>query len=122
MCAFCRVRVEYHRQAPGNRAGPIHWNARKMKKQIVRVSILQSAKVAAALYLVISIPMCLLMLIPAMWGGGGVAGVSVVMLIVMPLLYTAFGFVFTLIGAWVYNLVASHVGGFEFTTVEVAGD
>jgi hypothetical protein len=93
-----------------------------MKKQIVRVSILQSAKVAAALYLVISIPLCLLMLIPAMLGGGAIPGFSVVMLIAMPVLYTVFGFLFTLVGAWVYNLVASQVGGFEFTTVEVAGD
>lgn len=40
----------------------------------------------------------------------------------MPVLYTVLGFVFTLVGAWVYNLVASYVGGFEFTTLEVAGD
>lgn len=92
-----------------------------MRKQIVRVSVLQSAKVAAVLYLVISIPMCLLMLIPALMGHGG-AGYSVVMLIVMPILYTLFGFIFTLIGAWVYNLVASRMGGFEFTTVEVGAD
>jgi hypothetical protein len=93
-----------------------------MKKQIVRVSILQSAKVTAALYLVISIPLCLLMLIPAMFGSGGIPGFPVFMLIVMPVFYTVFGFLFTLIGAWVYNLVASQVGGFEFTTAEVAGD
>lgn len=92
-----------------------------MRKQIVRVSVLQSAKVAAVLYLVISIPMCLPMLIPALMGHGG-AGYSVVMLIVMPVLYTLFGFIFTLIGAWVYNLVASRMGGFEFTTVEVGAD
>jgi hypothetical protein len=92
-----------------------------MKKQIVRVSILQSAKVAAALYLVISIPLCLVMLIPALLGGG-MPGVSMVMVIAMPVLYTVFGFLFTLVGAWVYNLVASQVGGFEFTTAEVAGD
>jgi hypothetical protein len=93
-----------------------------MKKQIVRVSILQSAKVAAALYLVISIPLCLSMLIPLMLTGGAMAGVSVGMLIALPVFYTVFGFLFTLIGAWVYNLVASQVGGFEFTTLEVAGD
>lgn len=28
----------------------------------------------------------------------------------------------TLVGAWVYNLVAAQVGGFEFTTVEIGGD
>jgi hypothetical protein len=93
-----------------------------MKKQIVRVSVLQSAKVAAALYLVISIPLCVLMLIPAMIMGTGVGGFSVVMLIAMPVLYTVFGFLFTLVGAWVYNMVASQVGGFEFTTREVGAD
>jgi len=36
----------------------------------------------------------------------------------MPLLYTLFGFVFTLVGAWVYNLIAARIGGFEFTTAE----
>lgn len=94
-----------------------------MKKQIVRVSVLQSAKVAAALYLVISIPMCLIMLIPMMMAPVPAAkGFSLGMLILMPVMYTVLGFIFTVFGAWVYNLVASYVGGFEFTTVEVAGD
>ncbi|MDN4058955.1 hypothetical protein QPK31_12060 [Massilia sp. YIM B02769] len=91
-----------------------------MKKQVVSVSILQNAKVMAALYLVLSIPFTLLMIIPALMGQG--AGVSVAMLILMPVLYTLMGFVFTLVGAWVYNVVAARVGGFEFTTVEVAKD
>lgn len=38
----------------------------------------------------------------------------------MPILYTMFGFVFALLGAWMYNVAASMVGGFEFTTAEVA--
>lgn len=37
----------------------------------------------------------------------------------MPPLYTVFGFIFTLIGAWIYNLVASKVGGFEYMTAEM---
>lgn len=41
-------------------------------------------------------------------------------LIAMPILYTMFGFVFPLLGAWMYNVAASMVGGFEFTTAEVA--
>lgn len=88
-----------------------------MKKQVVSVSLLQNAKLMAALYFVISIPFTLLMIIPAVMGQG--AGLSLMMLVLMPLLYTLMGFVFTLIGAWVYNLVASLVGGFEFTTAEV---
>ncbi|XYJ11868.1 hypothetical protein ACSUZJ_07715 [Telluria sp. B2] len=88
-----------------------------MKKQVVSVSILQNAKVMGALYLVISIPLTLFMTIPTLLTQG--AGVSILAMILMPLLYTAFGFVFTLFGAWVYNLIAARVGGFEFTTAEV---
>jgi hypothetical protein len=32
------------------------------------------------------------------------------------------GFVFTLFGAWVYNVIAARIGGFEFTTAEVGKD
>lgn len=91
-----------------------------MKKQIVQVSGMQCAKVAAALYLVISIPFCLLMLIPVMMAPVPAPGFSVAMLILMPVFYTVFGFVFTLVCAWVYNLLAKRIGGFEFTTVEIA--
>ncbi len=91
-----------------------------MKKQVVSVSILQNAKVMGVLYLVISIPLTLFMTIPALLTQG--AGVSILAMVLMPLLYTAFGFVFTLIGAWVYNLIAARIGGFEFTTAEVAKD
>lgn len=91
-----------------------------MKKQIVRVAILQNAKVMAALYFVISIPLVAISAIPLMmgeWVGG-----SLLVMLLMPLLYTALGFVFTLFGAWVYNVVAERVGGFEFTTVEIGKD
>jgi len=91
-----------------------------MKKQVVSVSLLQNAKLMAALYFVISIPFTLLMIIPAVMGQG--AGLSLMMLVLMPLLYTLMGFVFTLIGAWVYNLLAARIGGFEFTTAEVGKD
>ncbi|MEX5746896.1 hypothetical protein [Massilia sp. X63] len=87
-----------------------------MKKQIVHVSVLQSAKVMAVLYLVLSLPMVAIMAIPASASG---QGLSLTMLILMPVLYTILGFIFTAIGAWVYNIVAGKVGGFEFTTSEV---
>lgn len=90
-----------------------------MKKQVVHVSVLQSAKVMAVLYLVLSIPMVAIMAIPAMMGTeGAAAGMTLGMLVLMPILYTVLGFIFTAIGAWVYNLVAARVGGFEFTTTE----
>ena len=89
-----------------------------MKKQIVHVSVLQSAKVMAVLYLVLSLPMVAIMAIPASASG---QAFSMAMLIMMPILYTVLGFVFTAVGAWVYNIVAGKVGGFEFTTSEVDG-
>jgi hypothetical protein len=91
-----------------------------MKKQIVRVSALQTSKVMAVMYLVISLPMLALAAIPAWLSGQGTN--LWLMLILGPLLYTLFGFLFTLLGAWIYNLVAARVGGFEFTTAEVGGD
>jgi hypothetical protein len=90
-----------------------------MKKQIVQVSVLQSAKVAAVLYLVITVPLAAILLIPTMLMGSAGFGVPTGALIAMPVLYALCGFVFTVIGAWIYNFVASLVGGFEFTTAEV---
>lgn len=93
-----------------------------MKKQIVQVSILQSSKVMAALYFVISIPIALIMLIPTMLAPSPGVGFSLAMVILMPVLYAVFGFLFSLLGAWVYNLIAARIGGFEFQTVEVGND
>lgn len=92
-----------------------------MKKQIVNISKLQTAKVMAVLYLVTSLPMVLLTGIP-MYFGRSETSMSIGWLVAMPILYTVFGFLFTLLGAWIYNGVASLVGGIEFTTAEVAGD
>jgi hypothetical protein len=88
-----------------------------MKKQIVRVSPFQCAKVMAALYLVMSIPFVLFMLAMPMPAGA----MPKWALIAMPLFYVLFGFLFSLLGAWIYNLVAGVVGGFEYTTREVPG-
>lgn len=89
-----------------------------MKKQIVRVSVLQSAKVAAVFYLLVSAPLIVLMFFVTKMMPG--PGLPMAALIVMPILYTLFGFLFALLGAWMYNFAASMVGGFEFTTAEVA--
>ncbi|MFC4929777.1 hypothetical protein [Massilia sp. GCM10023247] len=91
-----------------------------MKKQIVRVSVLHNAKLMAAIYFVVSLPLVLMMAVPMMMAEG--TGASLLAMLLMPVLYTAFGFVFTLFGAWVYNGVAARVGGFEFTTGEAGKD
>jgi hypothetical protein len=89
-----------------------------MKKQITSISPFQTAKVMALLYFAVSLPFIVLMGLmfsfmpgpkPPMMG----------MMFAMPFFYLIFGFVFTIICAWVYNLVAKWVGGIEFTTSEI---
>jgi predicted Co/Zn/Cd cation transporter (cation efflux family) len=89
-----------------------------MKKRIEQVSLVQNAKVVAVLYLLLSLPVLVILWVAAAFTGHGL--VSGVALVVFPLIYALSGFVFTLIGAWIYNVVASMVGGFEFTTKEVS--
>jgi len=89
-----------------------------MKKQIVNVSAVQAGKVIAALYFVCSFPVLLLMGVSSMFSA---QSFPVLLMIAMPVLYAAIGFVFTVIGALLYNLVAARVGGIEFTTREVGG-
>lgn len=88
-----------------------------MKKQIINVSPLQTAKVFALLYFVISIPLIVIMAISFIAAPAG-ARPPMGFLIAVPFLYMIFGFIFTLIGAWVYNLVTGWVGGIEYTTIE----
>ncbi len=88
-----------------------------MKKRIKSVSLVQNAKMMAALYLMLSLPVLLIML--AFGGMMNQPGLTVISSVVFVAAYVLSGFVFTLIGGWLYNLVAGMVGGFEFTTAEV---
>ena len=87
-----------------------------MKQQIIQVGKLQAAKVAAVLYLIISVPMAAVMIFaPANEGGGFGWG----MFLFLVVGYVLAGAVFSFIGAWLYNGIAKLVGGIEFTVVEV---
>ncbi|MFL6657785.1 MAG: hypothetical protein ACJ8GW_06930 [Massilia sp.] len=94
-----------------------------MKKQLVRISLLQSAKVAAAMYFVISLPFAALIALFGMMMPSGMPGMhsGMSMVIILPICYAIFGFLFSLLGGWIYNVVASMIGGIEFTTEEVSG-
>ena len=98
-----------------------------MKHRIRRVAPVQVAKVMGVLYGIMG-----LCFVPIFLFVGSVAptepdevlgtGFSTTLALVMPVLYGGFGFIFTLIGAALYNLVASFVGGIEveFDTATVA--
>ena len=89
-----------------------------MRNRLVHIAPLQTAKVLAAIYFVISVPIALLMAIPAVLGfGQHGAGMALLMVILTPFLYALGGFLFTLLGAWIYNLVAARLGGIEYTTI-----
>jgi len=87
-----------------------------MKKQIKRFSVLQTSKVIAVIYVVMSaiflIPIGLIMMMvgsqnnvfPFMGG---------VMFFVMPLIYGLFAFIGGIIFCFFYNLVAKRTGGIE---------
>jgi hypothetical protein len=83
-----------------------------MRQQIVRLSPLQTAKVMAALYGLMGF-----LFIPFFWFAMGLAPgearPGAWFLILAPLGYAAFGFVFVAIGCLLYNFVAAFTGGIE---------
>lgn len=88
-----------------------------MATQIRRVSPHQTAKVFAVLMAVASIPFLILAaliapLVPGSNAGAGV-GIPWSLVIVLPLCYLVFGYIFTAIGCWFYNVMYRVVGGVE---------
>ncbi|MDY7547472.1 hypothetical protein QN360_17860 [Glaciimonas sp. CA11.2] len=90
-----------------------------MKKQIIRIAPLQTAKILAVLYFAITL---LLMIVSALitWIELDFRAFQLSRLILStPILYALCGFGCTLFGAWVYNTAAQRIGGIEFETKEI---
>lgn len=87
-----------------------------MKQQVVSIAKLQAAKIMAVLYLILSIPLVAFSVFE--WRGAGL-GIRWGIIALFPLMYVAFGFIFTFVAAWIYNGAARYLGGIEFTVVEV---
>ena len=90
-----------------------------MAQQLRRVDPLSAAKIAAILYGLMGlvfIPFVLVMrsfIPPEAASAGFGPGFGLGFALVMPIVYACFGFIFTFIGAALYNLVAGWVGGLE---------
>ena len=89
-----------------------------MRKRIKRVAPFQIGKVFAVLYAIFSIPIALIMAVAGSMGGA--QSMPMAMIIAIPVIYVVFGFIFTAIAAWLYNVVAGWTGGIEYVTEDVA--
>jgi len=89
-----------------------------MKKQIVRISILQSSKIVTLLYTLLG---CLYTLIgiPMIIFGNSQIKIMGIVYLFGPVFMGLLGFIFFVISVAIYNLAASLVGGFEFEVKDV---
>ena len=89
---------------------------------IKRVEPVSFAKVMGTIYALLGLILGLLVAALGSMAGGGFgsampfAGIGIAVVIVLPIVYGLIGFVFCLIGAAIYNLVAGWVGGVEIQT------
>ena len=83
-----------------------------MKKQLIRISILQSSKILTALYFLLGFLYTLIGIPMIVFGEGQVRIIGFVYLL-GPIMMAVFGFVFFVIFAGLYNLLAKSLGGFE---------
>jgi hypothetical protein len=90
-----------------------------MKKQVIRISILQSAKICTVMYALVGL-LYTLIGIPMMIFGSSTLKVMGVIYLFGPLWMGIIGSIFFVISAAVYNWLASMLGGFEFEVKEVA--
>ena len=83
-----------------------------MKKQLIRISILQSSKVMTALYVLMGF-IYTLVGIPMIIFGNHQLQIIGIIYTLGPIFAGIFGFIFFVIFAALYNLLASWLGGFE---------
>ena len=91
-----------------------------MKQQISRLSPHQNAKVAAVLSAVTSLIVLVPFFLLASMFGANQAPVW--MIIIFPVIYLVFGFIFTVIACALYNVIVPMTGGIEYEATGAAGN
>jgi len=89
-----------------------------MKKQMIRISILQSSKILTAMYVLMGCIYTLIGIPMIIFGNPGLRVMGVVYLF-MPVIMGIFGFVFFVIFAAIYNFLAKQFGGVEVEVRDV---
>jgi hypothetical protein len=97
--------------------------------RLTRFGVVRTASVAAIIYLILSaiiaIPVALIVAtspvtVVGQFGRTVTMQLSPLFILLLPLVYAAFGWIFTALACLVYNLAASVTGGIEFEAVPVA--
>ena len=97
--------------------------------RLTRFGVVRTASVAALIYLILSaivaIPVALVVsttpvTVTDQFGRQLTMQLSPVFILLLPLVYAAFGWIFTAVACLVYNLAAWVTGGIEFEAVPVA--
>jgi hypothetical protein len=73
--------------------------------------------VLALFYGIISVPFALILMVVFAFSKG-YKGPALLAVLILPFIYLIFGFFFTAIAAWLYNLIAKWTGGIEFESQE----
>jgi len=89
-----------------------------MKKQLIRISILQSSKIATALYVLMGFIYAAIG-IPMLIFGNEKLKILAIIYILMPIIMAIFGFIFFVIFAAIYNLLAKWFGGIEVEVKDI---
>ena len=90
-----------------------------MTHEIARFAPHKTAKVAAAIYGLISIPLVPIFWLASLASPNGI-GIGGVFMLLLPVLYAGLGYVFTGLGCLTYNFVAGLIGGIEVDIDAVA--
>ena len=83
-----------------------------MKKQVVRISILQSSKIVTALYVIFGLLYSLIGILMLILGGQNLRTMGI-FYILMPIIMAILGFIFFIIFAAIYNFLVKYLGGIE---------
>ena len=89
-----------------------------MKKQMIRISILQSSKIMTAMYVLMGFIYTLIG-VPMIIVGNKEIKIMGLIYLFMPVWMGIFGFIFFVIFAAIYNFLAKRLGGFEVEVRDV---
>ena len=95
-----------------------HQSDKLMKKQMIRISILQSSKIMTALYILMGFIYTLIGLPMIIFGGDKLRIIGIIY-VLMPVILGIFGFIFFVIFAAVYNGLAKWLGGVEVEVKDI---